>query len=49
MIRRLAPYALAVGGVIAVTAVIGMITSLASVPGLSAIYLLLRQEGPHGL
>ena len=40
MTRRLAPYALAIGGVIAVTAAIGLITSLASVPGLSAIYLL---------
>ncbi|MHB8588916.1 MAG: ATP-binding protein [Candidatus Dormibacteraceae bacterium] len=41
MTRRLAPYALAIGGVIAVTAVIGLITSLASVQGLSAVYLLL--------
>jgi two-component system sensor histidine kinase KdpD len=41
MTRRLAPYAVAVGGVIAITAVIGLITSLKSVPGLSAIYLLL--------
>jgi two-component system, OmpR family, sensor histidine kinase KdpD len=41
MTRRLAPYAVAIGGVLAITAAIGLITSLASVPGLSAVYLLL--------
>ena len=39
--RRLAPYAIAVGGVIGITATIGLITSRASVQGLSALYLLL--------
>jgi two-component system sensor histidine kinase KdpD len=39
--RRLAPYAIAVGGVIGITAAIGLITSRASVQGLSALYLLL--------
>jgi two-component system sensor histidine kinase KdpD len=39
--RRFAPYALAIGGVIAITAAIELITSLAAVPGLSALYLLL--------
>jgi two-component system, OmpR family, sensor histidine kinase KdpD len=38
---QLAPYGLAIGGAIAVTAAIELITSLASVAGLSAIYLLL--------
>ncbi len=38
---RLAPYAVAIGGVIAITAVIWLISSKTSVPGLSAIYLLL--------
>jgi two-component system sensor histidine kinase KdpD len=37
----LAPYAVAIGGVIAITAVIWLISSKTSVPGLSAIYLLL--------
>jgi two-component system sensor histidine kinase KdpD len=39
--RRVAPYAVAIGGVIAITAAIELITSLAAVPGLSALYLLL--------
>lgn len=39
--RRLAPYGVAVGGVLAVTAAIGAITAVASVSGLSALYLLL--------
>src|ERR1700693_1338788 len=41
MMRRLAPYAVALGGGIAITALIWLINSLTSVPGLSAIYLLL--------
>jgi two-component system, OmpR family, sensor histidine kinase KdpD len=41
MSRRFAPYAVAIGGVIAITAVIWLINSLTSVRGLSAIYLLL--------
>jgi two-component system sensor histidine kinase KdpD len=41
MMRRFAPYALAIGGMIVITAAIELITSLASVPGLSALYLLL--------
>jgi len=41
MTRRLEPYAVAIGGVIAITAVIWLINSLATVPGLSTIYLLL--------
>lgn len=39
--RRLAPYGVAVGGVLAITGAIGIVTSLASVSGLSAVYLLL--------
>src|SRR6476661_8328098 len=39
--RRVAPYGVAIGGVIAITATIELITSLAAVPGLSALYLLL--------
>lgn len=39
--RRLAPYAIAVGGVIGITAVIWLVKSLAPVSGLSSIYLLL--------
>jgi two-component system sensor histidine kinase KdpD len=39
--RRLAPYAIAIVGVIGITAVIGLITSQAAVQGLSALYLLL--------
>jgi two-component system, OmpR family, sensor histidine kinase KdpD len=41
MTRRVAPYAVAVGGAVLVTAAIGGITSAASVSGLSAFYLLL--------
>jgi two-component system, OmpR family, sensor histidine kinase KdpD len=39
--RRLGPYAIAVGGVVAITFAIALVTSSASVPGLSAVYLLL--------
>ncbi len=39
--RRLAPYGVAVGGAVAITAAIGAVTALASVSGLSALYLLL--------
>jgi two-component system sensor histidine kinase KdpD len=39
--RRLAPYLIAIGGVIGITAVIAVITTLARVSGLWAIYLLL--------
>jgi two-component system sensor histidine kinase KdpD len=39
--RRLAPYAVAIGGAIVITAAIELIMSLAPVAGLSAIYLLL--------
>ena len=38
---RLVPYAVAIGGVVGVTALIGLITSVAQVGGLSALYLLL--------
>ena len=41
VIRRVAPYGVAVGGAVAITAAIGLITSVASVAGLSAFYLLL--------
>jgi len=41
MTRRLAPYAAAIAGALAVTAVIGLISSRFQVPGLSAFYLLL--------
>jgi two-component system sensor histidine kinase KdpD len=41
MMRRYAPYAVAVGGAIVVTAAIGVVTAAASVSGLSALYLLL--------
>lgn len=41
MIRRFAPYAVAVGGAIAITAAIGVVTGVARVSGLSAFYLLL--------
>ncbi|HEY0831632.1 MAG TPA: ATP-binding protein [Candidatus Dormibacteraeota bacterium] len=41
MIRRYAPYAVAVGGAIVVSAAIGVVTAAASVSGLSALYLLL--------
>jgi two-component system, OmpR family, sensor histidine kinase KdpD len=39
--RRLAPYAIAVGGAVAITLAIALATSSATVPGLSAVYLLL--------
>jgi len=39
--RRLAPYAVAIGGTIAVTVAIGLINSFGSVSGMSALYLLL--------
>src|SRR3981081_2699574 len=39
--RRFAPYAVAIGGVIAITVVIELMSLLAPVQGLSAIYLLL--------
>lgn len=39
--RRLAPYTVAIGGVIGITAAIALINSVASVQGLSALYLLL--------
>jgi two-component system sensor histidine kinase KdpD len=41
MMRRLAPYAVAVGGAVAVTAAIGLVGAVTSVSGLSALYLLL--------
>ena len=41
MIRRAAPYAVAVGGAVTVTAAIGLITAVGKVSGLSAFYLLL--------
>lgn len=41
MIRRLWPYAVALGGAVAVTVAIGIVSALASVSGLSALYLLL--------
>lgn len=41
MTRRLAPYGIAIGGVIGITVAIGLIESRASVQGLSAFYLLL--------
>ena len=39
--RRLAPYAVGLGGAIAVTAAIGAVNALASVAGLSVLYVLL--------
>jgi len=39
--RRLGPYAIAVGGAVAITLAIALVTSSANVPGLSAVYLLL--------
>ncbi len=39
--RRLAPYAIAVGGAVAITLAIALATSSTNVPGLSAVYLLL--------
>jgi len=41
MLKRPIPYAVAIGGSIAITAVIGLITSRAAISGLSAFYLLL--------
>lgn len=41
MMRRLGPYAIAVGGVIAITIALALVSSNANVPGLSAVYLLL--------
>ncbi|MGA7911725.1 MAG: ATP-binding protein [Candidatus Dormiibacterota bacterium] len=41
MTRRVAPYAVAIGGAAAVTALIGLLTSRTSASGLSAVYLLL--------
>jgi two-component system, OmpR family, sensor histidine kinase KdpD len=41
MTRRLAPYAITIGGALGITAAIALVTSLASVQGLSAVYLLL--------
>jgi two-component system sensor histidine kinase KdpD len=39
--RRLGPYAIAVGGVAAITFAIALVASSAKVPGLSAVYILL--------
>jgi two-component system, OmpR family, sensor histidine kinase KdpD len=41
MWRRSAPYSIAIGGAIAITVAIALVTSRATVPGLSALYLLL--------
>jgi len=41
LIRRAGPFALAVAGAIAITAVIGLVQARAPVAGLSALYLLL--------
>jgi two-component system, OmpR family, sensor histidine kinase KdpD len=41
MTRRLAPYAVAIAGAVAVTAAIGLVSTRFQVPGLSAFYLLL--------
>jgi len=41
MMRRFAPYAVAIAGAVAVTAAIGLVSSRFEVPGLSAFYLLL--------
>lgn len=41
MWRRLAPFSIAIGGAVAITVAIGLIASRATVPGLSAFYLLL--------
>jgi two-component system sensor histidine kinase KdpD len=41
MSRRLAPYAVAIAGAVAVTAAIGLVSTRFQVPGLSAFYLLL--------
>jgi two-component system sensor histidine kinase KdpD len=39
--RRLAPYSIAIGGAVAITLAIGIVSSRATVPGLAAFYLLL--------
>jgi two-component system sensor histidine kinase KdpD len=39
--RRFGPYAIAIGGVVAITLAIAVVASSTSVPGLSAVYLLL--------
>jgi two-component system sensor histidine kinase KdpD len=41
MLRRAAPYAVAVAGAVAVTVAIGLVSTWFEVPGLSALYLLL--------
>lgn len=41
VLRRLAPYSIAIAGAVAITAAIALITSRGSVEGLSAVYLLL--------
>jgi two-component system, OmpR family, sensor histidine kinase KdpD len=41
VMRRLAPYSIAIGGAIAITLAIALVTSRTNVPGLSAFYLLL--------
>ena len=41
MWRRFAPYSIAIGGAVAITVAIGLIASWATIPGLSAFYLLL--------
>ena len=41
MMRRLAPYAIAIAGAVAVTIAIGVVSTRFQVPGLSAFYLLL--------
>jgi two-component system sensor histidine kinase KdpD len=41
MTRRLAPYAVAIGGAVAITGAIWVVTTIASVSGLTAFYLLL--------
>jgi two-component system sensor histidine kinase KdpD len=41
MTRRLAPYSIAIGGAVVITAAIALVTSRATVAGLSAVYLLL--------
>ncbi|HEY1456006.1 MAG TPA: DUF4118 domain-containing protein, partial [Candidatus Dormibacteraeota bacterium] len=39
--RRAGPYALSIGGVVLITAAMGLVETRASVSGLSAVYLLL--------
>src|ERR1700736_4320037 len=41
MMRRLAPYVIAIGGAVAITAAIALISSRTAIPGLAALYLLL--------